>query len=43
MIVSGAVGTLTPLFFKMIKIDPAAVVVYYGTSRIFLINMLHLS
>lgn len=57
IIVSSAVGTLTPLFFKKIKIDPAvasgpmittlndlvAVVVYYGTSWIFLINMLHLS
>lgn len=57
MIVSSAVGTLMPLFFKKIKIDPAvasgpmittlndlvAVVVYYGTSWIFLINMLHLS
>lgn len=57
MIVSSAVGTLMPLFFKKIKIDPAvasgpmittlndlvAVIVYYGTSWIFLINMLHLS
>ncbi len=57
MIVSSAVGTLMPLFFKKIKIDPAvasgpmittlndlvAVVVYYGTSWIFLINTLHLA
>ena len=57
IIVSSAVGTLTPLFFKKIKIDPAvasgpmittlndlvAVVAYYGTSWIFLLNVLHLS
>ena len=54
IIVSGAIGTLVPLFFKKIKIDPAvasgpmittlndlvAVVVYYGTSRILLLNIL---
>lgn len=57
IIVSSAVGTLTPLFFKKINIDPAvasgpmittlndlvAVVAYYGTSWIFLLNVLHLS
>ena len=57
MIVSSAVGTLIPLFFKKIKVDPAvasgpmittvndlvAVVVYYGTSWLLLLNMLHLS
>lgn len=57
IIVSSAVGTLTPLLFKKLKIDPAvasgpmittlndlvAVVVYYGTSWIFLIDILHLS
>lgn len=56
IIVSSAVGTLTPLFFKKIKIDPAvasgpmittlndlvAVVAYYGTSWIFLLNVLKL-
>lgn len=56
IIVSGAIGTLVPLFFKKIKIDPAvasgpmittlndlvAVVVYYGTSRILLLNILGL-
>ena len=56
IIVSSAVGTLTPLFFKEIKIDPAvasgpmittlndlvAVVAYYGTSWIFLLNVLKL-
>ena len=57
IIVSSAVGTLTPLSFKKIKIDPAvasgpmittlnelvAVVAYYGTSWIFLLNVLKLS
>ena len=57
IIVSSAGGTLTPLFFKKINIDPAvasgpmittlndlvAVVAYYGTSWIFLLNVLHLS
>lgn len=57
IIVSSAVGTLTPLFFKKLKVDPAvasgpmittlndlvAVVVYYGTSWLFLLNTLHLS
>lgn len=57
IIVSSAVGTLIPLFFKKIKVDPAvasgpmittlndlvAVVVYYGTSWLFLLNVLHLS
>ena len=56
MIVSSAVGTLIPLFFKKIKIDPAvasgplittmndlvAVVVYYGTSWLLLLNIMHL-
>lgn len=57
MLVSSAVGTLIPLFFKKIKVDPAvasgplittindlvAVVVYYGLSWLFLINILHLA
>jgi magnesium transporter len=56
MIVSSAVGTLIPLFFKRINIDPAvasgplittindlvAVVVYYGTSWLLLLNVLKL-
>ena len=56
MIISATVGTLIPLFFKKINIDPAvasgplittvndlvAVVTYYGTSWILLLNVLHL-
>lgn len=57
MLISSAVGTLIPLFFKKINIDPAvasgplittindlvAVVTYYGTSWLLLINVLHLA
>ena len=57
MLISSAVGTLIPLFFKKINVDPAvasgplittvndlvAVVTYYGTSWILLINILHLA
>ena len=56
MIISASIGTLIPLFFKKINIDPAvasgplittvndlvAVVTYYGTSWILLLNVLHL-
>ena len=56
MIISATVGTLIPLFFKKINIDPAvasgplittvndlvAVVTYYGTSWLLLLNVLHL-
>ena len=57
MIISAAVGTLIPLFFKKIKVDPAvasgplittvndlvAVVTYYGTCWILLLNVLQLA
>jgi len=57
IVISSAVGTLTPMLFKKMKIDPAvasgplittindlvAVISYYGLSRIFLINILHLA
>ena len=57
MMVSGLIGTITPMFFKKIHIDPAvasgplittindlvAVVVYYGLTWIFLIEMFHLA
>jgi magnesium transporter len=57
MFVSSAVGTLIPLFFKKIKIDPAvasgplittvndlvAVVIYYGTSWILLLEILKIT
>lgn len=56
MVISSLVGTVIPIFFKKIKVDPAvasgplittvndlvAVVVYYGLTWIFLINMLHI-
>ena len=41
MVISGAVGTLIPLFFKKINIDPA--VAYYGLCGILLIGVLHLA
>lgn len=57
MVISSLVGTVIPIFFKKIKVDPAvasgplittvndlvAVVVYYGLTWIFLINMLHIA
>lgn len=57
MVISSLVGTVIPIFFKKIKVDPAvasgplittvndlvAVVVYYGMTWIFLINMLHIA
>ena len=57
MMVSGLIGTITPMFFKKIHIDPAvasgplittindlvAVVVYYGLTWIFLIELFHLA
>ena len=57
MLISSAVGTLIPLFFKRINVDPAvasgplittindlvAVVTYYGTSWVLLINIMHLA
>lgn len=57
IMISSAVGTLTPMLFKKMKIDPAvasgplittindlvAVITYYGLSRIFLIDILHLA
>ena len=57
MVISSCVGTVIPIFFKKIKVDPAvasgplittvndlvAVVVYYGLTWIFLINMLHIA
>lgn len=57
MVISSLVGTVIPIIFKKIKVDPAvasgplittvndlvAVVVYYGLTWIFLINMLHIA
>ncbi len=57
MLISSAVGTLIPLFFKKINVDPAvasgplittvndlvAVVTYYGTSWVLLLNVLKLA
>ena len=57
MMVSGLFGTVIPMFFKAIHIDPAvasgplittvndlvAVVVYYGLTWIFLIQVLHVA
>lgn len=57
MLISSATGTLIPLFFKKINVDPAvasgplittvndlvAVVTYYGTSWILLLNVLKLA
>ena len=56
MVVSSLVGTVVPMFFHKIKIDPAvasgplittvndlvAVVVYYGLSLVFLIDIFHI-
>lgn len=57
MVVSSLVGTIIPMFFHKIKIDPAvasgplittindlvAVVIYYGLSLTFLIEIFHVS
>lgn len=56
MVISSLMGTVIPMFFKKIKVDPAvasgplittvndlvAVVTYYGTAWILLLNILHL-
>ena len=57
MMVSGLFGTVIPMFFKAIHVDPAvasgplittvndlvAVVVYYGLTWMFLIQVLHVA
>ncbi|MFR3258695.1 MAG: magnesium transporter [Lachnospiraceae bacterium] len=56
MVISSLTGTLVPMFFNKIGIDPAvasgplittindliAVIVYYGLSWLFLLEMMHL-
>lgn len=56
MVISALVGTVVPLFFHKVRIDPAvasgplittindlvAVIAYYGTAWLLLINVLHL-
>ena len=57
MVISSMVGTLIPMFFKKINVDPAvasgplittvndlvAIVVYYGLSMLFLVDLLHVT